>query len=214
MIKIGYAGILQHHPRRKHSGWQWLRNWVWTYRPESIDASTRSPMPVFLALEKLKRETGLKADQIQFHLWGEIDPYYKKAVLDLKLEDLVSITGYKSKEATLKKLKGMDLLFLPLEKSNSPFHRNLFIPSKLFEYIGLNRPILGLCEDSEAKEILEASGLGINIHPDNENELMNFLQQLISNPDLLKGFVRNQHTYEKYSVQNATSKLVNILNKI
>lgn len=214
MIKIGYAGILQHHPKGKHTAWQWLMNWVWTYRPESIDASTRSPLPVFFALEKLKRESGLKADEIQFHLWGEIDSYYKKAVLDLDLEDYVFISGYKSKQETLKELRSMDLLFLPLEKSNSPLHRNLFIPSKLFEYIGLNRPILGLCEDSEAKEILEASGLGINIHPENENELMNFLQQLISNPDLLKGFVRNEQIVAQYSVQNATHKLVDIFNKI
>lgn len=214
MIKLGYAGILQHHPKKKHVGWQWLKNLLWTYRPESIDASTRSPMPVFLALEKLKRESRIKAGQIQFFLWGEIDSYYKKAVLDLDLQDFVFISGYKSKQETLNELRSMDLLFLPLEKSNSPVHRNLFIPSKLFEYIGLNRPILGLCEDSEAKEILEASGLGINIHPDNENELMNFLQQLISNPDLLKSFVRNEQIIEQYSVENATKKLVDIFNKI
>jgi len=214
MIKIGYAGILQHHPKKEKSRLEWFKNWFWTYRPESIDASTRSPMPVFFALEKIKRTSGFKSNTIQFHLWGEIDPFFQKAVLELGLGDMVFINGFKSKQDTLRDLKNMDVLFLPLEKSNSPLHRNLFIPSKLFEYIGLNKPILGLCEDSEAKEILEASGLGINIHPDNENELLNFLQQLISNPELLQNFVRDEKTMEQYSIQNATSQLVDILNKI
>jgi glycosyltransferase involved in cell wall biosynthesis len=108
----------------------------------------------------------------------------------------------------------MDLLFLPLEKSNSLRHRNLFIPSKLFEYIAINKPILGLCEDSEAKEILEHSGLGKNIDPENENELVNYLHQLILNPNLLGQFKRNDEVIMQFSAETATQKLANVFNQI
>lgn len=214
MIKIGYAGILQHYPKRNNHWVNGIADLFWTYRPDSIDPSFRSPLPVFKAMEKLKKEKSIGSNDIQLHLWGSIDPYYQALIEEMNLGDSIFIQGFQSNTDTIKKLKEMDLLFLPLEKSNSSRHRNLFIPSKLFEYISINKPILGLCEDSEAKEILESSGLGKNIDPENENELVNYLHQLILNPNLLDQFKRNDDIITQFSAETATQKLANIFNQI
>lgn len=214
MIKIGYAGILQHYPKRNNHWVDGIADLFWTYRPDSIDPSFRSPLPLFKAMEKLKKEKSIGSNDIQFHLWGSIDPYYQALIEEMNLGDSISIKGFQSNTDTIKKLKEMDLLFLPLEKSSSSRHRNLFIPSKLFEYISINKPILGLCEDSEAKEILESSGLGKNIDSENENELVNYLHQLILNPNFLNQFKRNDDVIMQFSAETATQKLANIFDRI
>lgn len=214
MIKIGYAGILQYYPKRSNHWTHGITDLFWTYRPKSIDPSFRSPLPLFKAMATLKKEKSIGANDIQFHLWGGIDPHYQTCIEEMNLDDSIFIQGFQSNTVTIDKLKEMDLLFLPLEKSNSPLHRNLFIPSKLFEYIAINKPILGLCEDSEAKEILENSGLGKIIDPENENELVNYLHQLILNPNLLGQFKRNDEVIMQFSAETATQKLANIFNQI
>ncbi len=214
MIKIGYAGILQHYPKKNNHWTHRITDLFWTYRPESIDPSFRSPLPLFRAMEKLKKEKSIGSNDLQFYLWGGIDPYYQDLIVEMNLGDSIFIQGFQSNTDTIKNLKEMDLLFLPLEKSNSPRHRNLFVPSKLFEYISINKPILGLCEDSEAKEISECSGLGKIIDPENENELVNFLHQLILNPNLLDQFKRNDEIIMQFSAETATQKLANIFNQI
>jgi glycosyltransferase involved in cell wall biosynthesis len=214
MIKIGYAGILQHHEEPK-KGWQnRFKNWIWTYQPQAVNPSYRSPVFLFRALSALRDKKVIDSADIQLHLWGNIAPYFEACAQSMGLNDMVSISGYRSHQETIQALKEMDILFLPLEKSNSKQHRNLFVPSKLFEYIAIGKPILAICEPSEAQEILLESGLGIIISPDNENELINTIYQLIQDPSILKNYKRNDNILNQYSAETATQKLVDIFNRL
>jgi hypothetical protein len=213
MIKIGYAGILQHFTKTEKNWKTNLKNLIWTFRPNSIDPSYRSPLALFRALVFLKENHGIHADHIQFHLWGNIDPFFKACAQNMGLNESVIISGYRSHQETITSLNQMDILFLPLEKSNSEHHRNLFVPSKLFEYISIGKPILAICEPSETQEILLSSGLGIHHTPENENELINNLHQLILDPTLLKNYKRNDEILQQFSAKTATEKLANILNQ-
>ncbi|MEN9334145.1 MAG: hypothetical protein RLY35_1325, partial [Bacteroidota bacterium] len=131
MIRIGYAGILEHHLKPKHHWLKAIFEYVWTYRPQAVDPSYRSPLPIFHALSELKENFDISPNKIQFQLWGDIDPYFQKCAKDLRLEEIVVIDGFITHHETISRLKQMDILFLPLEKSNSKQHRNLFVPSKL-----------------------------------------------------------------------------------
>jgi glycosyltransferase involved in cell wall biosynthesis len=213
MIKIGYAGILQHYePQQK--GWlQSAKDLIWTYRPKAVDPSYRSPLPLLHSLALLKEEQLIQNSDVQMHLWGKIDSFYEGFINTLNIDDLVRIGSYRTHQETIQTLMEMDLLFLPLEKSNSKLHRNLFVPSKLFEYIAVGKPILAICEPSEAQEILEESGLGIIIPPENEYELITTIHQLIQDPSLLKKYKRNDHILNHYSAETATRKLACIFNR-
>ncbi len=54
------------------------------------------------------------------------------------------------------------LICTPIEEA---LRGDLFVPSKLYEYIGAKKPILALAQSSEIRKIVEKTGLGFSYDP-------------------------------------------------
>ena len=121
-------------------------------------------------------------------------------------------SGYLPKQESLNKLQQADLLFLPLERASIKGNKTLFIPGKLFEYLNSRKPILALCEDSDCKDILLKSGLGICIEPDNFEEIASFLNFIIHDSSSIKNIQANEDYIETFSFANKTKELAKVLN--
>lgn len=94
------------------------------------------------------------------------------------LSDWIVFTGRLPKEEMSQALSNSDCLLVHLKKSE------LFesvIPSKIFEAMAVGKPIL-MAVRGEAAEIVQASGSGLDLQPESEEELDAAVQKLKSDP--------------------------------
>ncbi|MEO0341023.1 MAG: glycosyltransferase family 4 protein, partial [Bacteroidota bacterium] len=84
-------------------------------------------------------------------------------------------------KSEVKKYIGLtDVALVPLKKSDT---FKTVIPSKIFENAAMQKPIL-LGVEGESKEIIERYNAGLCFEPENENEFLDRLNQLVSNKSL------------------------------
>jgi len=88
--------------------------------------------------------------------------------------DNVLFVGLQPKESMQHWLKLTDVSFIHLRKN--PLFETV-IPSKIFESAGMKRPII-IGVKGEANELVQVSGGGVSIEPENENELVEKLLQM------------------------------------
>ena len=94
------------------------------------------------------------------------------------LSDWIVFTGRLPKEEMSRVLSNSDCLLVHLKKSE------LFesvIPSKIFEAMAVGKPIL-MAVRGEAAEIVQASGSGLDLQPESEEEIDAAVQKLNSDP--------------------------------
>lgn len=99
------------------------------------------------ALKELKKEDKDLGKKIIFHQYSEIQPYDLKKIKDYDLEDVFVVHSKVSYEESIKIMKNADILVL-FDTIMSGMPIQPYLPSKITEYMLLNRPILGICEDN------------------------------------------------------------------
>ena len=89
---------------------------------------------------------------------------------------IVTLHGYKPHPETLAAMAGADylLLFLALKQNSQ-----LVISSKIYEYLRIGRPIVAVTYDGEVKRLIERSGAGIVLPPDDINAIKAGLRHII-----------------------------------
>lgn len=212
---IAYSGSLDAYDGNKFK--KHLSNilkWFWTYKNNTVDSSTRSAYYLIKAVRILKDNYNIQPNQIGFQFWGNIDTLNKTQSEKEGVADFFEFGGYLSKLESLNRLAEADMLFLPLEKSNTSEIGTLFIPGKLFEYLNTGKPILGLCETSDCKMILENSGLGICCAPDNSKEIAQTLYNIIINQINIKLIKANQTYIQSFSFIKKTEELAKVFDKL
>lgn len=211
-LKIGYGGVLSLYNKlpEKRSSW---KNWIWTYWADNIDFRTRSPRVLFKALELLRKEDLVSDQDILVHLWGNIEPEIKDFAKQLGIDDLVIIEGFKQKSESQKMLLECEILFLPLESSKHG-QKPLFIPGKIFEYLGMRKPILILSEDSDCRDIAIESGMGICFEPDDIKGVSGFLKEACKNREILKEFKPDEDFIESFKFEKKAKQLASIFDEL
>jgi hypothetical protein len=89
------------------------------------------------------------------------------------------------------------------------------LPSKIFEIAYMKRPII-LGVEGEAARVLEISGGGICIEPENESELLAAIDRLRAEPALAEQLGQSGHNYvaEHYDRKKVASRYLDYLEKI
>lgn len=95
--------------------------------------------------------------------------------------DAVIFTGRRPKEEMPAYLAATDVCFVHLRKT--PLFETV-IPSKIFEALGMRRPIL-VGVDGEARRLVEGSGGGIAMAPEDEHALVAYLIEFEANREQL-----------------------------
>lgn len=214
-ITIAYSGSLDAYvPKKNRNFLNRILQWIWTYKHDTVDSSTRSAYYLIKAVKILKEKHGIANDQIRFDFWGKIHPVNQQQAVSEGVAEYFHIDAYIDKDKSLDKLNKADVLFLPLEMSNTPGIGTLFIPGKLFEYLNTGKPILALCENSDCKTILEASGLGICVNPDQAEQIADILLKIITDLTFLQAFKPDRNYISQFSFFNKTAELSEVFNKL
>ncbi len=134
--------------------------------------SGRDPRNFLSAVVHLSMQQGIPKIRVILVGAGEeirnfIAEQYGATVLD----DLFVVTPRVAHEECLDYLRSADALLL-FQQGTS-----LQVPRKLYEYIGLRKPILGICEEGETEDIILHNRLGLSVR-DNEEAILKAIIEL------------------------------------
>ena len=126
----------------------------------------------------------------------------------LRLSNVVFM-GLQSREEIVKIIASADVCIVPLRKSEAFLK---VIPSKIFDYMAMEKPIL-LGVDGECRQIVEESGGGIFFEPENSQDLSKKLLELFENKQNLSECGRQARIYvkQKFSRSNLAKQYLTLL---
>lgn len=115
----------------------------------------RSPEPLFQALVKLLARRPDLRDVFHVELVGLVPPEMLQTAAALSLpEGTISTVGSVSFVESLEKMYDADILLL----IEADIRKNLFMPSKLSDYMGAGTPIVGLVPPGSSEDALQQLG--------------------------------------------------------
>jgi glycosyltransferase involved in cell wall biosynthesis len=171
-------------------------NWTQTYqKQEKIHfgyfgslASRRNLKKVFKAFHGMFPEEPDLSRLVAIDIYGTtLDPVTSEALDAYHLEDIVTVhgrleydptTGKTGREQVLEAMKRMDVLILV--HGDDIFRCDEYVPSKLYDYMLVQRPILGLTHPgSELQTMLENNGF-FAADSQNEEEIKSTILNLIA----------------------------------
>lgn len=126
------------------------------------------------ALKELKEEMPDLSSKIIFHQYSEIQPYDLEKIRKFNLEDVFKVHKKVSYEESIEIMKNADILVL-FDTIMTGEDIQPYLPSKITEYLLLNKPILGICEsNSPSYRILNENGYNLN-----SNEIKKIKENII-----------------------------------
>ncbi|MBF0136816.1 MAG: hypothetical protein H7833_15865 [Magnetococcus sp. DMHC-1] len=136
----------------------------------------RTPQALFLALARLAERQPRILDDVRIELHGDFSPtVLARTGLQSLLLHTLSIHRPVSYQRSLELMASADLLLV----LDAPAQTSVFLPSKLVDYIGAGRPILGLTPPGAAATLIERLG-GWVAPPDNPGLAAASLAQAIA----------------------------------
>jgi glycosyltransferase involved in cell wall biosynthesis len=133
----------------------------------------RDPAPLLEALRRLRSESPEAAGRLQLVLAGRLDAAERELVDWYALGDLVRHIGHVSRPDALALQRAADVLVL-ITSPGLVWE----LPGKLFEYIGAGRPVLALAAGNEAARVVEETGTGVTVPPDDVDAIENALRRV------------------------------------
>jgi glycosyltransferase involved in cell wall biosynthesis len=127
----------------------------------------RDPRPFLNAVSELLKEKAITEDELLIRFVGNVDPKFDMHgwVRQLGLEAVVRIEPPIPHDQYLQLLSSSDLLLLIQPDTD------LQIPSKLFEYMAVGRPILALAHHGATMDVVKGYQRGRTVDPYNVKEI-------------------------------------------
>ncbi len=170
------------------------------------ESKARDILPLLKALANLKKDNKINSSNFELSLIGAYNNQEKKLIEKNKLNDIIKIYQPIDKINGLKKLasKYHFLLLYGVKAESS------IISSKIFDYIKLNKPIIGICKGNESEEI---------IHKTHTGEIADFTEESIY--DIFIKFLNNQYQFnpiineiKKFDRKEQARQISQILNSV
>jgi glycosyltransferase involved in cell wall biosynthesis len=135
----------------------------------------RTAVPFLRGLRRFLAERSDIRSKIEVFFVGAREDKNERAVRDLELEDVVEFRDTLPHDEMLQLEKRSHILLLI--KHVNPDYRGM-VPGKLYEYIGLGRPILALVPEGEAANLVERLGRGVVAGQEDEREVAGAIARL------------------------------------
>jgi glycosyltransferase involved in cell wall biosynthesis len=194
-IVIGYVGSFYYRPKNKNILDRVNLLKYLLYEPIKEKWLYRSPYYFFATVRKLINNKPEYKDIIVIEFIGNVYEWLIEMVAEFDLQDIVHFHGFVSSKKSIEIQKGFDYFLATSEKVIGKPHYCL--PSKIFDFVGANKPILGFVTEGIQKEFIEKSNLGKVFCVDNVDEsavelntFLNQIQKIEPNIEYLKQYQR------------------------
>ncbi len=172
-------------------------------------STVRVPYPLLEALKKFKNTHPEKP--IKFVIAGTVSPKFWEAVRERAIEELIDYLGYISHQEVLDHYQKADLLLLVIDDIPNP---NLFIPGKLFDYLGSRKPVFGIGpKNGEVHKIIKETNSGYFFDYQENEKAFEQLKALVEKrAELSKLFTFEG--IEQYTREQLTKKLTSTFDEV
>ena len=165
----------------------------------------RNPDPLFKALKKIKIDNPDIFKNIVFEIYGQQNTYIKTKLFINR--DLVRYFGPISYLSSLNLMKTADCLLV----IDAPFENSMFFPSKLVDYMGANKNVLGITpENGTASKIIKQMG-GRSVNPNEVDEIYKAILNIYVDLSKNKKLEFNETFLKKHTSNEVSKKLSEIL---
>lgn len=135
----------------------------------------RTPYVLLDAIKELLEEGVLSAESHRVVFAGDLHAETLEHISRLGLDGLIEAPGIIAHFDAMRLMFRSDLLLLfdPLEDGRT------YVRSKLYEYLGSGKPILGIAPDGASRELLARSGRGLLAHPDDPDGVREAMKAMV-----------------------------------
>ena len=146
-------------------------------------AVNQNPTGFWAALKKLIHENETIRHVLVLDFYGSIHSEVKDSIVEHDLEPLANFHAYIPHDELVAVMKRAALLFFVVPDTS---YGKGILTSKLFEYMGVERPILGIGpEDGDAAEIIRQTRVGRMINNGHHDKMFAFLDFLTKGEEVL-----------------------------
>ena len=133
-------------------------------------------------------------------------------IADHDASELVNVHPPVPREDVFKEMQSADALYLSLQKSFVLEHT---IPSKVFDYLAMCRPIVAALS-GEGRKILESTGANLCLAPGDETGLQVVLERLNTEVDSLQSSAKKNRALvlEKFTRETAVNNLMTAFHQV
>ena len=172
----------------------------------------RNPATFLKVLKHLCGTVPSFKEKLELKLVGQVDYSIKQVIEELQLEEVVNYVGQVKRKEALHIMATSNLLLLPLNQQPNAKGR---IPGKIFEYLAVRRPMIGLGpKQSDVRHIIETTKAGKYSEYDDKHRLEKILRSYFQ---LYKeGQLKNKldSNIEAFSVKKQTEHIHQLLCEI
>jgi hypothetical protein len=170
----------------------------------------RSPEPLFRAINELANEKRLKLSNIKVKLIGHCQSIGERLTSEVVslygLETVVEISDYVPNKKAQEIIKKSHVALLLA--TNQPYQ----IPAKVYDYMGTGTKILALTKKGATADVINSTGAGKAIDPDNIQEIKNYIYDLSLNEQNVK--IDEKISCKRYIRANIVKSLAHELDLI
>ena len=214
VFKLGFAGRLYNTFTVGHRNWFKRIQDKLSYRNCETDFTTHSLRYLAPALARLFEKRPELRKSFQFDLAGNIPRSNIELVKKLGLSDIVKFHGLIPHADAIELVSRSDAVWLPM-MTEMDGRRSFNASGKVFEYLALSKPILGLVPEGDAADIVRESKCGWVEKPDDIQGIMNLLESLIESKSNGSFSVQaNRNFIDQFQRRKQASQLSKLLKQV
>lgn len=135
-----------------------------------------NPYAFFEALREWLAMNPEIEDKIELLFVGEVNEETRKAMHECNVSHLTTVTGFVPHKEAIELCSRADMLLLAMG-TDDKLPRG-WLPSKLFEYLALDRPILAYVSEGEASDMVRKVNQGCVVTGQDHNQIIDFMNEL------------------------------------
>jgi len=167
--------------------------------------SGRSPKPLLEAITKIAKINSSILDNVLFEIVGNLGRYANIMNKYNTISKYVSVRKNVTYQESLNLMTSSDVLLVIDAESDE----SIFFPSKLADYIGSKKPIIGITPNGTSKNIISRLD-GKSANPGNVEDIILMVKDILANKNKYRNFEVNEE-YLKFDAVNITEDFENIL---
>ena len=173
----------------------------------------RNPESLFVAIEELIAEGKIDKKEIVLRFVGrfgnEVNDMFEQATF----ADRIEIIGYVPHSESIAMIMKSDVLLLIVDESKESKE---IVPGKVYEYIGVNRPLIAIGpEDGSVAELICETAAGDIAHQSNISKIKDMYLGAFTNwKNGNNNANSNLELITKYERRNATKQLADLLTRL
>lgn len=173
----------------------------------------RNPKALLEAFNKLISDGKISIEDFKIRLIGRFGNEIFEIIENSGLKETIEVVNYMAHSDSIKELQKSDVLLLIVDESKESEE---IVPGKVYEYMGILKPILVIApEDGAIAELITETNSGLIAHQSNiekiSENIITYYNRWMNQETIYNPFINKINNYER---KNSTKRLAELYDKI